>query len=45
MAAEKLHNSGLDRATPPLEGRHEHVLVPPSLTVRSSTAPPPAVVR
>ncbi|GHG58016.1 LacI family transcriptional regulator [Sinomonas cellulolyticus] len=28
-----------------LEGRHEHVLVPPSLTVRSSTAPPPAVIR
>lgn len=39
---DALAAASVDAAAEALEGRTEHVLVPPSLTVRSSTAPPRA---
>jgi DNA-binding LacI/PurR family transcriptional regulator len=39
---DALAAAAVDAAEAALDGRHTHVLVPPSLTVRSSTAVPPA---
>ena len=42
---DALAAAAVEAADAALDGRHTHSLVPPSLTVRRSTAPPPAVGR
>ncbi|MEA5454116.1 LacI family DNA-binding transcriptional regulator [Sinomonas sp. JGH33] len=42
---DALAAAAVGAAAEALDGRHTHALVAPSLTVRSSTAPPPAVAR